>query len=195
MLADGSEYRGYSGITEAELMAFHWPRLRVLATAGADLLACETIPCLAEARALALLLEEIPQSCAWISFSCRDGEHNSQGERWADCVAAMDGFASVAAIGVNCTAPLYIPQLVATARAHTRKPIVVYPNAGEQYDPVGKQWIGGTACAHGPFAEQALGWARAGAQLIGGCCRTTPNDIAALMKRWTAASENAVPVS
>lgn len=50
-------------------MDFHRPRLRVLADAGADLLACETIPCLAEARALARLLQELPGACAWISFS------------------------------------------------------------------------------------------------------------------------------
>lgn len=186
MRADGSEYRGYVGMSEAELMAFHRPRLRVLADAGADLLACETIPCLAEARALARLLEELPGTCAWVSFSCRDAQHNSQGEPWADCVAALDGFASVAAIGINCTAPQHVAALVATARAHTAKPIVVYPNAGEHYDPVSKQW---QARPHGPqasFSDQAMGWAQAGAQLIGGCCRTTPSDIAALLRRWNS---------
>jgi homocysteine S-methyltransferase len=187
MRADGSEYRGYVGMSEAELMAFHRPRLRVLADAGADLLACETIPCLAEARALAKLLEELPDTCAWISFSCRDAQHNSQGEPWGDCVATLDGFASVAAIGINCTAPQHVAALVATARAHTGKPIVVYPNAGEHYDPVSKQWLAASDCPQASFSDQAMGWAQAGAQLIGGCCRTTPTDIAALLKRWSAA--------
>lgn len=186
MRADGSEYRGYTGISEAELMAFHRPRLRVLADAGADLLACETIPCLAEARALARLLEELPDTCAWISFSCRDAQHNSQGEPWADCVAALDGFASVAAIGINCTAPQHMATLVATARAQTAKPIVAYPNAGEHYDPVSKRWLAAAACPQASFADQAMAWAEAGARLIGGCCRTTPTDIAALLKRWSA---------
>jgi homocysteine S-methyltransferase len=187
MRADGSEYFGYVGMSEAELMAFHRPRLRVLADAGADLLACETIPCLAEARALARLLEELPGTCAWVSFSCRDAQHNSQGEPWGECVGALDGFASVAAIGINCTAPQHVATLVATARAHTAKPIVVYPNAGEHYDPVSKQWLTTSTCPQAPFSEQAMGWAQAGAQLIGGCCRTTPTDIAALLKRWSAA--------
>jgi homocysteine S-methyltransferase len=187
MRADGSEYFGYVGMSEADLMAFHRPRLRVLADAGADLLACETIPCLAEARALARLLDELPGTCAWVSFSCRDAQHNSQGEPWGECVAALDGFASVAAIGINCTAPQHVAELVATARAHTAKPIVVYPNAGEHYDPVSKQWLTTSTCPQAPFSEQAMGWAQAGAQLIGGCCRTTPTDIAALLKRWSAA--------
>ena len=189
MLADGSEYRGNYGLDEAALMAFHRPRLQVLAAAGADLLACETVPCLAEARALARLLEELPGSEAWISFSCRDGAHDSQGEPWADCVAALDGFAQVAAIGINCTAPQHVESLVAIARAHTTKPIVVYPNAGEQYDAVHKQWHGAAHSGGAPLADAAMHWADAGARLIGGCCRTTPQDIAAICRRWASRDE------
>jgi homocysteine S-methyltransferase len=184
MLADGSEYHGGYGLDEAALMDFHRARLRVLADAGADLLACETIPCLAEARALARLLQELPGSFGWISFSCRDGGHNCQGEPIADCVAALDGFNAVAAIGINCTAPQHIEPLLAAARGHTCKPLLVYPNAGEVYDPPTKTW----AAPHGhlsmPFAEQAMRWADAGAQAIGGCCRTTPADIGTLAQRW-----------
>ncbi|WP_338416044.1 homocysteine S-methyltransferase [uncultured Sphaerotilus sp.] len=195
MLADGSEYRGHYGLDEAALMDFHRPRLQVLASAGADVLACETLPCLAEARALARLLEELPDSGttrAWISFSCRDGLHDSQGEPLADAVRALDGFERVAAIGINCTAPQHITSLVAVARANTTKPILVYPNAGERYDPVTKTWLVGSACggAHRSYADQAMDWAEGGARLIGGCCRTTPADISALFRRWTAASRH-----
>lgn len=195
MRADGSEYRGDYGLDEAALMAFHRPRLQVLAAAGADLLACETIPCIAEATALAKLLAELPgRPAAWISYSCRDGGHDSQGEPWADCVRALQGYPQVAAIGVNCTAPEHIAELVATAQRLSDTPIVVYPNAGEHYDPVSKQWLTAPA-GHGhgdgdaqalPFEDQALRWAAAGARLIGGCCRTGPADIAALARRWAA---------
>jgi len=181
MLADGSEYRGHYGLSLQELMDFHRPRMKVLVDAGADLLACETIPCLVEAMALASLLPEFPGTTAWISFSCRDGKLNSEGERLADCVAALDGFEQVAAVGVNCTAPEHISSLVAAARAHTRKPFLVYPNSGEHYDATHKQWHG---CLHSEhFAEQASDWYRMGARLIGGCCRTGPDDIRAV-KTW-----------
>lgn len=101
---------------------------------------------------------------------------------------ALDGFERVAAIGINCTAPQHIASLVAVARANTAKPILVYPNAGEQYDPVSKTWLVGSACggAHRSYADQAMDWAEGGARLIGGCCRTTPADISALFRRWTA---------
>ena len=181
MLADGSEYRGNYGLTEAQLMDFHRPRMQVLCATGADLLACETVPSLAEARALARLLEEFAGASAWISFSCRDALHNSQGELLSDCVAALDGYAQVVAVGVNCTAPQHIDSLVTQASAHTKKPVLVYPNSGEHYDATHKQWSGNPSASH--FAEQARGWHARGARLIGGCCRTSPDDIAAV-HRW-----------
>lgn len=178
MLADGSEYRGHYGLSEQALMDFHRPRLKVLAESGADLLACETIPCLSEALALARLLPEFPGMSAWISFSCRDGLHNCEGERMADCVAALDSHAQVLAVGVNCTAPEHVDSLIEQMRPHTRKPLLVYPNSGETYDATDKTWHGDTGgCS---FAEQALRWHAKGARLIGGCCRTTPEDIAAV---------------
>ncbi|MBA3946330.1 MAG: homocysteine S-methyltransferase [Herpetosiphonaceae bacterium] len=133
-LHDGSEYRGDYGLSEAELMAFHRPRMAVLAAAGADVLACETIPCLVEARALARLLEEFPGVSAWFSFTARDGTHISDGESLATCAQRLDRYPQVAAIGVNCTAPQLVPELVQAVARVTRKPIVVYPNSGERYD-------------------------------------------------------------
>ena len=177
MLADGSEYRGYQGVSREALADFHRPRLEILAHAGADLLACETLPCLDEALAIAGLLPAFEGLQAWISFSCKDAIHNSQGEPLAECVAALDGVAQIAAIGVNCTAPEFIPSLVALASANTSKPIIVYPNSGEHYDAIDKVWHGDGA--H-DFAALAMRWHGRGARLIGGCCRTGPDDIRAL---------------
>ncbi|MBK8135768.1 MAG: homocysteine S-methyltransferase [Chloroflexi bacterium] len=177
-LADGSEYRGDYGLSEDELAEFHRERFGVLAESGADLLACETIPCLSEARALLRLLDAHPGVTAWISFSCRDGLHTNHGELIAECAALAGAHPQVAAVGVNCTAPEFIPDLVAAMHAATGKPILAYPNTGEAYDPVSKTWIDGGACDS--FAAQADTWAAAGARVIGGCCRTTPAHIRAL---------------
>ena len=57
-LADGSEYRGDYGLTEPELLDFHADRWEVLSSAGADLMACETVPSRLEARALKKLIEK-----------------------------------------------------------------------------------------------------------------------------------------
>ncbi len=174
-LADGSEYRGDYGLTEMELMDFHRPRLAVLAASGADLLACETIPCLLEARALLRLLEEFPGVSAWFSFSARDGAHTNRGEPISPCASLLGSHPQVAAVGVNCTAPEFVTELVTRLGAATDKPILAYPNSGETYDAIMKRWSGQSSCE--TFTTQARAWYAHGARVIGGCCRTSPDHI------------------
>lgn len=174
-LADGSEYRGNYGLTEEELMHFHRPRMKALIEAGADILACETIPSLIEARAIAKLLKEFPNTAAWVSFSAGDEKHISEGQVFADCVKEMEDHPQIAAIGINCTSPKYILALIREAKKTTNKPILVYPNSGETYDARRNDWNGDPVVDS--FGEQAKEWYKAGARLIGGCCRTTPEDI------------------
>jgi homocysteine S-methyltransferase len=177
-LADGSEYRGNYGLTESQLMDFHRPRMKVLAESGADILACETIPCLIEAQAIAHLLEEFPNVSAWISFSAKDDLHINNGETMTKCAAWLDSFPQVAAVGVNCTSPKFISSLIREAKSKTSKPILVYPNSGESYNAEKHDWNGDAFCT--AFGEDARNWFTDGAQIIGGCCRTTPDDIRAI---------------
>ncbi len=182
-LADGSEYTGdyglnRSGLDEAELVDFHRRRFEVLSDSGADLLACETIPSRVEARALRRLLDNTAGIPAWLSFSCRDGERLCDGSKIAEAVAELEGCRRLIAVGVNCTAPRFVPSLIEHLRDATALPIVVYPNSGEGYDAVHKCWLPMTSPMD--LATEGLEWRRAGAQLIGGCCRTGPEDIHAL---------------
>lgn len=138
-LADGSEYRGNYAISEDELIEFHRPRMKALIEAGADVLACETIPCLTEAKAIVRLLKEFPETYAWISFSAKDGLHISDGTPAADCASWLDEHRQIAALGINCTPLQHIPSLIEELKKNTSKPIIVYPNSGEQYDPETKR--------------------------------------------------------
>lgn len=177
-LANGAEYTGDYGLGVEALMDFHRPRLAVFVESDADLLACETIPTQVEAEALVRLLPEFPGVQVWVSFSCRDGAHLHHGERFADVVELANGCEQVVAVGVNCTAPQYVDDLVRAGRAHTEKPILVYPNRGERYDPVANQWVERSGVED--LRALARQWHTSGAQLIGGCCRTTPEDIAGI---------------
>lgn len=184
-LSDGSEYRGDYAVTEEELAAFHRQRIQVLVEAGADILACETIPCLAEAKAIVTVLKEFPDVHAWFTFSAKDDFHISDGEQIAACADWLDGQAQVAAIGINCTAPQFIESLIGEVTSKTAKPVIVYPNSGATYDPVSKTWSEEpTANA---FSANSKAWYQAGAQIIGGCCSTTPDDIAAIAS-WARSS-------
>ena len=130
--------------------------MRALIEAGADMLACETIPGLIEAWAVAKLLKEFPTITAWISFTARDEKHISEGQVFADCVKQLETHPQIAAIGVNCTSPKYIPSLIREAKKVTEKPILVYPNSGETYDVAKNNWNGKPVLDS--FGEQARPW-------------------------------------
>ena len=179
-LHDGSEYHGNYGLEKDALIDFHRPRMQVLAATDADLFAFETIPSLLEAQALLELMQEFPDKCAWLSFSCRDGKDVSHGERFSACVALADDSEQIVGVGLNCTAPEYATDLLKSA-VGISTPLVVYPNSGEQWNPDGNQWTG-EQCATMPLED----WYDTGARLIGGCCRTSIDEIASMRTRLTA---------
>ncbi len=174
-LANGAEFTGDYDLDERGLVEFHRRRWEILCSSGPDLLACETIPSADEARALARLLTDTPEIYAWFSFSCRDGAHISDGTPIVDCVRELASVPRVVAVGVNCTAPVHVGSLVENVRGATGTPVVVYPNSGETWDADRKCWSG--AADPRAFAAVARAWHKAGAQLLGGCCRTRPEDI------------------
>jgi len=171
-LADGSEYAGNYGLTKGELISFHRQRWEILAAGPADLLACETLPSLPEARALLDLLHQTPGRWAWFSFSCRDGSSLCDGTPFVQAVEMCSESPQVAAVGVNCSAPEFISPLLNIGRKATDKPLVVYPNSGEIYNPMNKSWA--AESGHRSIPELAAKWALQGARAIGGCCRTGP---------------------
>ncbi len=177
-LANGGEYTGRYGRSVAQLRDFHRERLEVLVGTEADLLACETIPELEEGIALVGLLEETPGARGWLGFTCADGARLRSGAPVEEAFALANESSRVLAVGVNCTAPEHVDELIARARSATAKPLIVYPNSGEGWDPVAKRWIE-TA---GPTvdATAARRWIDEGATIVGGCCRVSPGQIEAV---------------
>jgi len=178
---DGSEYTGRYEIGKDELRAFHDQRLLVLDESGADVLAVETIPNADEAILLADLLKNVTTP-AWISFSCRNESELSDGTSLADIAGLFADHPRVRAVGINCTPPGFITPLIEVLRrAVPDKPIVVYPNSGETYHSHDNSWSG-TACDFDADFD-VNGWRDAGAKFVGGCCRTSPVNIAAIKAR------------
>ena len=170
-LADGEEYRGRYGLTVAELTAWHRPRMEVIADAGPDLLAIETVPDLDEAEAIAAVVADLGVP-AWLSFTV-DGTVTRAGQPLSEAFAVAAGVDEIVAVGVNCCAPDDVLPAITIAREVTGKPVVVYPNSGEVWDGPRRVWTGTSSWAPGLVP----GWVAAGARIVGGCCRVGPSDI------------------
>lgn len=180
-LANGAEYTGAYGLCSPEeelilLEGFHTARVEAVAGSGADFLAFETVPKLLEARAIASALRRRPGFAAWVSFTCRDGASTAYGDPVQECAAFLDGCEEVEAVGVNCVAPALVLPLLGQLRAGTGKPLVAYPNSGEGWDAAARSWTGPDA---GNWEELARSWLGAGANVVGGCCRTGPGQVRA----------------
>lgn len=183
-LADGSEYRGRYGVAREVLASFHGPRLDILASTGADVLALETIPSLDEVEVLANLLSEIDHPGAWISFTCGDAACLRDGTPVTDAARVAARGHGVVAIGVNCTHPGFVARLLREIRRVTDLPLLAYPNSGETYDAAAGVWRGSPAgeewLAHVPE------WLSAGARILGGCCRVGLETVRELRRRLEA---------
>jgi homocysteine S-methyltransferase len=176
-LADGSEYRGRYGVSPAALRDFHARRLEVLAGAGPDLLAVETVPDADEAEVLVPLLADLGLP-AWFSYAVA-GDRTRAGQPLADAYAVLAGVPVLVAAGVNCSAPRDVAGALAAVAAATGLPGVAYPNLGERWDAATRSWVG-----DGEFdTDLAATWVAQGAAYVGGCCRVGPAQIAGLAAR------------
>jgi homocysteine S-methyltransferase len=176
MLADGSEYRGRYGLSVDELERFHRPRLEVLAAAGPDVLALETVPDADEAAALLRAVRGLGVP-AWLSYSVAGGRTRA-GQPLEEAFALAAEADEVIAVGVNCCAPADVGDAVETAARVTGKPVVVYPNSGEAWDAVARAWDGRATFT----PDEVTGWRASGARLIGGCCRVGPEAVTGIAR-------------
>lgn len=124
-----------------------------------------------EVEALALELADLGV-LAFVSLSADSAGYARPGALAATLRTAAS-IPGVIAVGVNCCAPTSVGPALAQAPA---VPLVAYPNTGERWDATTRTWSRGV----GVLAEAAPAWVAAGARLVGGCCRSTPADIAAI---------------
>ena len=167
-LADRSEYTGNYGMERVALYDFHAPQVEILASSPADILACETIPSLAEGEVLVELLSVIPDKPAWISFTSRDGLHTSHGEQIRDCVELCAEHSHIRT-GINCIQPRLVTSLLQAGRVGNQGLQVVYPNGEPNRittsdGTLNSQW----------FSKLAPQWLESEVQILGGCCGTSP---------------------
>lgn len=200
-LANGAEYTGdYGDATYETIRMFHQSKLECIRTLDVDAVAIETIPSLAECQVLADLLQEgfVEKGTAcWISLSCRNGSELNDG---TPLTRALETFRSVPssllpAIGLNCCDSNNLKELVTIVLDDTIahgpvRALVIYPNSGETWDAQTSSWNEGTGCHGVDLASRLVELIRytrqmwrgedAPTMIVGGCCRTRPEAIAAV---------------
>lgn len=149
-------------------------QMEVLALAGADLLAVETLMGADEALAAldAAAGLDLP---VLVSFSVEaDGGVMFGGTAWEAAVMAQEMGAS--AVGVNCSVgPDQLESVIRAVRAAVEIPVIAKPNAGlPVMDEAGQAHY---SMGSGEFAGYTCILAEAGAGVLGGCCGTTPDYI------------------
>jgi homocysteine S-methyltransferase len=175
-LADGSEYTGRYDLSPGALHEFHAPRVDALLAAGVDVVAFETVPAGAEVEVIAEVLRGTGRD-AWVTVTVAgDGTRTPRGEPLAEALAPALEVDEVLAVGVNCLPPHLVARALEELAIAGRRgrALLAKPNAGARWDPARQSWTR----AQGP-ADPAP-WVAAGAALIGGCCGTGPQDLAAL---------------
>ena len=176
MLADGSEYRGDYGLSVRELGRWHRRRMEVLADSGADLLAIETIPSIAETEAVVAEADRLGVP-AWVAVSTHGGRLRS-GEPIEEALRIAASAGCIVAAGINCSAPAEVLPAIRIAKTAGVGSVIAYPNSGESWDAAARRWTGE------PRFDDALvgAWLAAGLSAVGGCCRVTPAHIASLAR-------------
>ena len=180
-LANGSEYTGdYGQITIEQLKDFYRPRIQILLDQGVDLLALETIPNRLEAQALVeLLAEEFSEAEAYISFTVQVPDAISDGTSLEEVAELVSRSEQILALGINCSSPILYDQALAILK-NAGKALITYPNSGEVYDGSTQTWKPKDKDAL-TLVEYSKDWhTQFGVKILGGCCRTRPNDIKAL---------------
>ncbi len=154
---------------------------------GADLFLCETLATVREARCATLAARESGRT-VWTALTVddADGTFLRSGEPVADGARAALG-AGAAAVLVNCSSPEAIARAL-PALAGFGVPFGAYANGFVSVEPLrpgGSVDVLDARDDLGPaaYARHALGWAAAGATILGGCCEIGPAHIAELVRQ------------
>ncbi|TMC24107.1 MAG: bifunctional homocysteine S-methyltransferase/methylenetetrahydrofolate reductase [Chloroflexi bacterium] len=173
----------------SELRAIFREQIDALLVGGADLLILETFSSLAELRQAVLAAQDVGGLPIVAQMSFYEDGHTLSGQSPARVAAVLNDL-GIDVMGANCSvgpaATLDVLQeMIAAARLFLDNEQAIpqmfsaQPNAGLP-TRIGNRFF--YMATPDYFADYAVRFARAGVQLIGGCCGTTPHHTAAMRK-------------
>ncbi len=168
-------------LTEAQMEAIYREQIAAIYAAGVKAVCIETMSSLEEAtcaiRAAKKLNKDNDVICTMTFAAAGDGYKTMMG---VSCEEAAKGLTAAGAdiVGANCgNGPEEMIAITREMRKHTKRPILVHPNAGMPQLVDGKTVFKQTPA---DMAAKVRDLVAAGASIIGGCCGTTPAHIAAI---------------
>jgi 5-methyltetrahydrofolate--homocysteine methyltransferase len=182
MGSTGQLLKPYGGLAEADAYAAFKEQATVLAEGGVDGFIIETMFSLKEALCALRACRDaasLPVIASLAFATSAKGGRTVMGDTAKQCAQALgEGGASV--VGANCgdLSPSDMAEVVSLLRQATSLPVVAQPNAGKP-KLVGDQTVFDMSPIE--FASGISKCLEAGAQLVGGCCGTTPAHIRAIV--------------
>lgn len=162
--------------TREEYLRAHDEMARNLAAASVDLLLIETMKYMLEAEAAAEAASKTGLPFG-VSFICRSDGRLLSGESITEAAKAVEVH-KPAFLGINCTPATSLEPALKELRSASRLPIAVYANPGHTEDF--QTWGVTEASEPEAYCRLAEHWIELGAHMVGGCCYTGPEHIAAL---------------
>ncbi len=162
----------YGDLTFDELYDIYLEQIRALKKAGVDFIALETQMSLADLRAGVLAAKEAGLP-VFATITVEDNGRTIMGTKFLPVLITLQALGA-AAVGLNCsTGPEVMEELLKGAVSHAQVPLIAKPNAGKpsQEDPAVYP------LSPAEFAEKMESLLAAGAQIVGGCCGSTPEHI------------------
>ena len=162
-----------------ELVDIYTEQAAALEKAGVDLFAVETMMTLSDARAAVLAIRSVSEKPIFVTFTCDESGRTLSGTDVTAALVVLQGM-GISAFGLNCsTGPDKMLVQLRRLREYARVPLIAKPNAGMP------AVVNGTTvydCTPEEFVAYADRMVQAGVGIFGGCCGTTDEYIAALVR-------------
>ena len=159
-----------------EMIDIYREQASALKAAGADLLVCETLMSLTDARAAVLAANECKMP-VFVTITVNQNGRTISGSSLLQCVLTLQAMGA-AAVGLNCsTGPEDMAEFIRPVMPYAKVPIIAKPNGGRMIDGVLQNVV-----TPEEFAQGIKMLLDAGARIVGGCCGTTASHIAQV--RW-----------
>jgi len=162
-------------LTFEELIVIYKEQIRYLQEAGVDVLVVETMMSLQEVRAAVIAAKEICELPVLATLTFNEDGRTLYGTDPVTALVVLQELGA-AAVGINCsTGPDQMIPFVKEMKKYATIPLIVKPNAGLPF----LNECGETAYDMNPeeFVSYMTQLVEAGANVIGGCCGTTPEYI------------------